>query len=395
MRITIFGDIMCEPPVLKGAKQKNGEYNFDYVYENVKDIINESDYVIGNLEFPMAGEDAKYTDTYVVFNAPDSFAKATKDAGFNVVSTVNNHTLDRGVDGMIKTLKALDRIGLSHTGSFLPENGREEAFYFEVGGVKFALIAYTYTTNDRLKPDDEMQKYINYLRRPQDGTYTPEYTKRMFNWVDKVFKNFKEEHIATIKRVLGMEAVVIRPDDLLNEENAEPFIGQYISDVKLAKEKADFVICYPHVGGQFNKEPGMVTNFAFKKLLESGADAIIASHSHIVQKAYFEKDVPLAYCLGNFNMDENSSIVLKETLPAFGLAMHLYFDGKNLQKVTYTMLRSVKKKGKLTTYPVYDLYKTLKTKKQKTKLEEEVKQIYKNITGKEINDDIIKKEYEL
>ena len=395
MKITVFGDIMCEPPVLKAAKQKDGSYNFDYVFENVKDIINKSDYVIGNLEFPMAGADVGYTNTYVNFNAPDDYARATKDAGFNVVSVVNNHTLDRGFDGMINTLKVLEDIQLPYTGAFLPEKGRDEAFYFESGGVKFALIAYTYTTNEKLKDGDEKQKYINYLRKPQDGAYTDEYLKRMYNWVDKVFKNIKEEHIASIKRILGMEAVVVRPDDYLDEEAAKPFIEQFISDVKAAKEKADFVICYPHVGGQFNEKPGKVSEYTFKKLLEAGADAIIASHSHIIQKAYFEGNVPVAYCLGNFNMDENSSIVPKETLPAFGLAMHLYFDGKDLTKVTYTMLRSVKKKGKLVTYPVYDLYNSLKTDKEKIKLESEVKQIYRYITGKELTEEIIKEEYVL
>ena len=34
MRITVFGDIMCEPPVLKAAKTPVGEYNFDYVFRS-------------------------------------------------------------------------------------------------------------------------------------------------------------------------------------------------------------------------------------------------------------------------------------------------------------------------------------------------------------------------
>ena len=54
MRITIFGDIMCEPPVLKGAKTKIGGYDFSYVFEKVRGITEGADYVIGNVEFPMA-----------------------------------------------------------------------------------------------------------------------------------------------------------------------------------------------------------------------------------------------------------------------------------------------------------------------------------------------------
>ncbi len=48
-RITIIGDMMCEPLLLKAARQSNGEYCFDGVFEHVKDLFAASDLVIGNL----------------------------------------------------------------------------------------------------------------------------------------------------------------------------------------------------------------------------------------------------------------------------------------------------------------------------------------------------------
>jgi hypothetical protein len=39
MKITILGDMMCEPPVLKAAKQKNGEYDFAPVFKEVKNML--------------------------------------------------------------------------------------------------------------------------------------------------------------------------------------------------------------------------------------------------------------------------------------------------------------------------------------------------------------------
>ena len=133
-KISIIGDIMCEPSVLKSAKQKDGSYDFSGIFSELKPRFSEADFVIANLEFPLAGKEAKYTDTFVIFNGPDEFASAVKEAGIDVVSTINNHTLDRGYDGMIRTLKVLDDIGLDHTGNFLPEKGREEAYYFEIDG---------------------------------------------------------------------------------------------------------------------------------------------------------------------------------------------------------------------------------------------------------------------
>ena len=57
---------------------------------------------------------------------------------------------------MLRTLEVLDKVGLPHTGSFDPEKGREEAYYFERDGIKFAVVAYTYTTNKKIAEDHQI-----------------------------------------------------------------------------------------------------------------------------------------------------------------------------------------------------------------------------------------------
>ena len=96
MKITFLGDIMAEPPVLKAAKKRDGSYDFRGVFKHVKPLLAESDYVVGNLETPLAGAKAGYSDTHLCFNAPDEYIDALIDAGVDVVSTANNHTFDRG-----------------------------------------------------------------------------------------------------------------------------------------------------------------------------------------------------------------------------------------------------------------------------------------------------------
>lgn len=81
------------------ARRADGSYNFDGVFQKVRPMLGEADYVVSNLEAPMAGEEAKYTDCFYVFNTPDAYAEAIKNAGIDLISTVNNHTLDRGADG--------------------------------------------------------------------------------------------------------------------------------------------------------------------------------------------------------------------------------------------------------------------------------------------------------
>lgn len=395
MKITVFGDIMCEPPVLKASRKRDGTYNFDGVFEKVRPMFNESDYVITNMEFPLAGEEAKYTDCFFVFNAPDAFAQAIKNAGVDLVSTVNNHTLDRGVDGMLRTIRVLDEIGLPHTGTYLPEKGREEAYYFELNGIKFAVVASTYVTNETLTGEEEKYlSYINYLRPHEHGTYLPEVSKKMNTWVDACFKSLKEEHRAIIKKCVGLPNTIERADDKIDYELIKPYIKQFTDDIKAAKEKADFVICCPHVGGQFNPTPGKFSEYVISQAVEAGADAVLASHSHMVQKATFIDGVPCAYSLGNFSMSPNSSIIVKKNLPEYGLAMHLYIDDKKISKVTFSILKGVEKRGKqLVSWPVDELYKELKNEKQKKELEAHVKQVYKYVTGKDLSGDIICREY--
>jgi len=392
MKITVLGDVMCEPPILKASKRKDGSYNFDGMFEKVRPMLDEADYVIANLEFPFAGEEAEYTSGFFSFNAPDSFAKAAKDAGIDLVSTVNNHTLDRGFDGMTRTLKVLDDIGLPHTGSFLPEKGRENAYYFTVGDTKFALIAYTYTTNKR--PGENDHKYINFLKPFDMKSYLPEVEKKLFTWVDRRFKFLKGEVRSIIKMCVGLPPTIARADDYTDAEMTKPYIDVFVDDIKKAKENADFVICYPHIGGQFNLTPGEFSKYVVKTAFESGADAVLASHSHVVQEAGFADGKPYAYSLGNLNMSPNGITMVKKNLPEYGIALHLYMDGAKVTNMTFSIIKAIEKKGtQIVAWPVDELYKTLKTDAEKNLLTTQVKFVHKIVTGKEPDGEVFKKEY--
>ena len=396
MKITILGDVMCEPSMLNSSRRKDGPYNFDGMYAKIKPMLEEADYSITNLEFPMAGEEnGGYTNTYYVFNAPDAFAEATKKAGIDAVSIINNHTLDRGPEGMIRTIKMLRELGLPATGAFLPDEEREEALYFEVDGVKFALVAYTYTTNKKVPDGDKHIACMNLLRDLKMSTYYPEVWKVVNGtWVDKLFPKFKEENKCLIKKWVGLPAAVPRADDYMDMDMITPYKEKFTSDIRKAKEKADFVICYPHVGGQFNPQPGKFSEYVVEEAVKAGADAVLASHSHMVQKACYLGDVPCAYSLGNVSMCPNTVFIVKEYLPDYGLAMHLYLEDKKLEKVTFSILKGVEKKGtQLVSWPVDELYRSLKSKKEKEKLEKDVRQVYRYVTGKEMDGEVIRKEY--
>ncbi len=95
----------------------------------------------------------------------------------------------------------------------------------------------------------------------------------------------------------------------------------------------------------------------------------ILKASYTADGKYNFDGVPCAYSLGNFSMSPNSIFVVKECLPEYGLAMHLYIDDKKLSKVTFSILKGAEKRGKqLVSWLVDELYKHLKKPKQKKNL---------------------------
>ena len=115
INITAIGDIMCQNTQYKDAyDSSNDTYDFSFVFSEIKSRFEDSDLTIGNLETTLAGEERKYSG-YPTFNTPEQLAKNLKDLGIDVLSTANNHSLDKGYDGLVSTLKFLDEQNISHT----------------------------------------------------------------------------------------------------------------------------------------------------------------------------------------------------------------------------------------------------------------------------------------
>lgn len=401
MKITFIGDIMAEPPVLKAAKQKDGSYNFDGVFEYVKPLLAEADFVAGNLETPLASESAKYSQNHFCFNAPDSYVDACKNAGIGMVATSNNHTFDRGYEGMERTVRVMEEKGMGYHGTALRGSEHREAFYTTVGDTKIAIIAYTYGTNygsdsgGLALAEGEYAGTVNLLRPQQESVYLPGVVHEL-DWLDKAFPNMHPDRKGMLKKRLGMCHVYTRSDDRLNKETCAPHIRQMQEDIRKAKENADLVIFYPHMGGQFNLKPGYISQYVVEKALEAEPDAIIASHAHCPQLATFIGGVPVAYSIGNFNMSPLSSYTYPEHLSQYGLAMHLYVEDKKIQKVTFSMLLNHAKRGtQIAGYPVDDLYKTLNKEKEKQQLIKDIQKLYSMVTGKILTEPFVRREYEL
>lgn len=145
------GDVMAHTIQFEAAKTDTG-YDFYPQFEHIADKVSSKDFAIANLETVFAGEDKRYSGKNMIFNAPDQLGESIKKAGFDILTTANNHSLDRGYYGIKRTIETLDGIGLLHTGTYVSDE--REILTFEKDGISFALLSYSYSTNGWPIPED-------------------------------------------------------------------------------------------------------------------------------------------------------------------------------------------------------------------------------------------------
>ncbi|KUO60467.1 MAG: capsule biosynthesis protein CapA [Gracilibacter sp. BRH_c7a] len=163
IKLTFLGDIMCHPTQYEAAKTPDG-YDFSPSFEDIKEYTSKADLTLANLETALAGKEKIYSG-YPSFNTPEQLAYAIKDTlGVDVVSTANNHSLDRHYSGLCNTIDFLDNSGLKHTGTFKTEEESKEILITDVKGLKIAFLSYTYGTNGVKLPQDKPFA-VNYINR--------------------------------------------------------------------------------------------------------------------------------------------------------------------------------------------------------------------------------------
>lgn len=423
-KLTVIGDIMCEPPVFKQAERENGKYDFLPAFEHLQPLLSEADYVLANLETPIAGKELGYTVRLVSFNAPAELAQMCKDIGVDMVSTANNHACDRGSKGIGETIRNLDRVGLAHTGTYVNYRADDPSriFYKQLEDTKIAVIAYTYGTNygiNQAEPDEAAGDHVNYLKpcKSKTGVGNRNLTKEYYE-VLKILDRVKgETHLwedeVDVRNALGISQAYA--DDILVPEECEECLAALQRDYEEARKNADLVFLMPHVGGQFNIKPGAFSNYMMYRFVQMGFDGVFAAHSHTLQQAQYRGDAPCFWSVGNVSMAPFSPYAARDTLPEYALAAHLYLEKGKIVKTTFSLTKIIEEDdGLITGYPVEDLYKkyTELGQQKVTKpgtpaaagekvhgrtaaamLEAETAVIFKRVTGREFPG--IQHEYEL
>ena len=307
--MTAIGDTLCHNTQYWDAyNSSTKQYDFSYVYDDIKDYTSSADITIGSLETSFAGEDRGYSN-YPVFNSPDSLATGLKDIGVDVISLAGNHALDYGYSGICRTIDVLDNVGISHLGTYKSAEDQDKILIKDVKGVKIAFINYTYGTNG--------------IPVPSDKPYC-------LNLIDK---------------------------DLISKQ------------INQAKEQnVDMIVACMHWGTEYktsaNDEQKELADFLFK----SGVDIILGNHPHVLETMEKKtitlddgstKDVFVVYALGNFTADQRAEITRDSAI--LNLDITKDSDGKILiNKVSYVPIYMYKNSAaKVHKFKILDIERSI------------------------------------
>lgn len=257
--LTAAGDCLMHNTQIWSGLQADGSYSFPTFFADVEDLIKQGDYSSTNFEAPMAGAAAGYSG-YPIFNSPDAAAQAFKDAGFDLIITANNHILDKGYNGAVRTMQVLNEHGLDTAGTYLSAEDRQKFLIKDIRDVKVGYLAYSYSTN---------------------GIPVPEEHPYFFNFLDK---------------------------------------DQILADIKILRPQVDALVLVLHWGVEYSPQPTEEQKNLAREFLAAGADLILGSHPHVIQTMEVinidGQDKFVIYSMGNFishqrGLERNSGIVLK------------------------------------------------------------------------------------
>lgn len=154
----LSGDILAHSPLWRGAARHAADagrdgYDFGPMLAATATVHDTVDVAVCHLETPIApaGEELS---TMPYYGVPAEIADAIEAAGFDRCSTASNHTFDRGVAGIVRTVDELERVGVAQDGmARTPDEIAPRPF--TVNGVSIAHLSYTYSYNGLRPPSGD------------------------------------------------------------------------------------------------------------------------------------------------------------------------------------------------------------------------------------------------
>lgn len=245
LSMIMVGDALIHSNLYLDAKKNNGVYDFKPMLEYIKPIINKYDLAYYNQETILGGTELGLS-SYPRFNSPQEVGDAFTDSGFNLVSLANNHTMDRGEEGVLKSLQYWNsKNNVVKAGQYSSYEDRDIPRIYERNGIKYAFLSYTTWTNG--------------LETPKGKEY-----------LNNVYSNEKAE-----------------------------------KDISKVRKEADILIVAMHWGTEYYSGVSQQQEEIANYLSSLGVDIIVGTHPHVIEPIEYIGKTLVIYSLGNFISDQN------------------------------------------------------------------------------------------
>ncbi|MFA6870766.1 MAG: CapA family protein [Bacteroidaceae bacterium] len=289
--LLFVGDLMQHDSQIAAAKNNNS-YNYDECFQYVKDEISAADVAIGNLEVTLGGKPYR---GYPAFSAPDEYLQAIQRAGFDVLLTANNHCLDRGKKGLLRTLKQLDKCQLPHLGTYSDSLSKTKTYplLLEKNGFRIVFLAYTYATNGISVTPPTLVNYIDKKKMHRDITKAkamqPDVIIACMHWGDEYHlkQNREQEALADwliaegVTHVIGshphvVQPIEVRPSRYYADSHVVAYsLGNFISGMKKRTTRGGLMV-----------KMTLKKHFTYTRLDTCSYSLVYVSHPNAKRKNY-------------------------------------------------------------------------------------------------------------
>ena len=263
----------------------NVHNNYTYLYDFVRQDIENADLAIAQLENPLMGDPVPCTGC-TVFVGDERVAKGLSEVGFDVLAASGNHMGDGGQKAYETTIKALDDAGIFYTGFGKGVDEQMKPAIFDINGQKVGMIS------------------------ADDVSY--------FYWSND-------------KNIYGVNTFSTASNGQLKIDNEKI---QRISKIK-AENEIDYLIIYESWGIEYTNRANAHQVELAHAFIDNGADLVVASHPHWVQNIEFYKEKPIFYALGNFIFDQTHTLPTRQSVVA-----NLYYYEGNLKSIELIPLQT-------------------------------------------------------
>lgn len=265
---------------------KSYTYNFDDILMEIKPYIEQADFSIGNFE---GSYNPNYDYSgYPRFNAPKETFTSISDAGYDLITTANNHSIDTGLSGLTYTIDAIRESGMENVGTYLRDEENKPST-FNINGILVGFINYTYGCNGLEVTLDEDERLHNI--------------------------------------------------NLINEE-------KMMAELLVLEESVDISVVIIHWGDEYSRDESDYQRELAQRLVNSGADIILGGHPHVIEATdilYKDEEFDpkyVIYSMGNFlsnqsryTLDYDNAIYTEDGIITF----------INIEKgYSYTRIKEVK-----------------------------------------------------